>query len=141
MFVPRCPKDEQLLASNDVEGYRYYSCAQCSGVWIPGAELDKALRPGCVDLFRNPPSPVASAIQCATCGESCLSFKHRDCALDVCSKCHGVWLDPGEASRIKDQFPERSDLVRADEERTRAKGEPGDSTSDLLTVLLLQLGL
>jgi hypothetical protein len=32
-----------MLASNDVAGYRYYSCEGCRGLWIPGASLHRAL--------------------------------------------------------------------------------------------------
>src|SRR5688572_32070188 len=112
-----CPRDRQILASNDVSGYRYYSCEQCQGFWIPGASLHRVLSAKGITELRVVPRGDKSEIRCPDCLTDCDSLLIEGCRLDPCPRCHGVWLDPGEAGRIRRLFPEGSAVVIADEDR------------------------
>lgn len=110
-----CPRDQQILASNDVSGYRYYSCETCHGFWIPGATLHRVLTARGIPALRAAPRSGPSDTRCPDClvdGESLLI---DGCKLDQCPKCRGVWLDSGEARRVRQLFPEGSAVVLADE--------------------------
>ena len=58
---------------------------------------------------------------CADCQTLCDSIVIRGCRLDRCPICHGVWLDAGEAQRVKHLFPDNSTVVDADKNRAKAK--------------------
>ena len=116
-----CPRDRQPLASNDVHGYRYYSCEECGGSWIPGDSLDRVLSVrGAADLTGIRPASVGDLF-CPGCRALCDPVVIKGCHLDVCPRCHGVWLDVGEAQHVMHLFPEGSALVDADEDRAAGR--------------------
>jgi len=112
-----CPRDRQILASNDVSGYRYYSCELCSGYWIPGATLHRVFTAQGIRELRVGTRAEKGEIRCPDCHTDCVSLVIEGCRLDRCPKCHGVWLDAGEVQRLKRLFPEASPVVLADESR------------------------
>jgi Zn-finger nucleic acid-binding protein len=112
-----CPRDRQILASNDVSGYRYYSCEQCHGFWIPGAALERVLSAKGITELRALPRGGPSEIRCPDCRTNCDSLLIERCRVDPCPRCHGVWLDSGEVRHLKRLFPEGSAVVIADAER------------------------
>ncbi len=109
-----CPRDQQILASNDVSGYRYYSCEQCHGFWIPGAALHRVLSESSIVELRAVPRASPSEVPCPDCRAAADALMVEECRLDLCPRCHGVWLDPGEAHRLRRLFPEGSAVVMAD---------------------------
>lgn len=63
--------------------------------------------------------------------------------MDWCPRCHGVWLDAGEAQRVKRLFPEGSAVVDADQSREpngRQSALGAVSAVDLVGNLLALLG-
>lgn len=54
-------------------------------------------------------------VRCPDCMADCESLLIDGCKLDHCPKCRGVWLDSGEARRVRRLFPEGSAVVLADE--------------------------
>src|SRR5262245_58613783 len=113
----RCPNDREILASNDVHGYRYYSCETCGGNWIPGRWLHQALSARGIEELRLLPNASPSAFHCLDCHVACEAMKIEGCTLDVCGACHGVWLDFGEVQQVKMLFPKGSAMVDADADR------------------------
>ena len=113
----RCPRDGERLASNDVSGYRYYSCERCGGYWIPGASLNRALSIRGIEELRALSSARASELRCPDCRGACEAIDIKGCTLDCCGQCHGVWLDTGEVRRVSRLFPEGSAVVDADANR------------------------
>ena len=107
------------MASNDVDGYRYYSCEKCVGRWIPGEAIDRAMtKRG----FHNLPaftSPVSTVILCPCCKAACRIIKIEKCEVDVCEKCHGIWIDRDEVLRLESLFPQDSSIIDAEQSRGR----------------------
>ena len=62
-----------------------------------------------------------STIHCPDCHSQCVLVTVKDCRLDTCTKCHGVWLDAGEVLRVRDLFPEDSPIVDAEQNRVAGK--------------------
>ena len=42
----------------------------------------------------------ASEIDCPKCDGKLVESDFHGVSIDVCNKCHGVWLDPGELAQI-----------------------------------------
>ncbi len=118
-----CPRDRQILASNDVGGYRYYSCELCNGFWIPGASLQRALSAQGITELRAVPRGDKGEIRCPDCLTECDSLLVEGCRLDLCPRFHGVWLDSGEVRRVRRLFPEGSAVVIADEDRSSKESQ------------------
>jgi Zn-finger nucleic acid-binding protein len=119
-----CPRGHGVLASNDTRSFRYHSCEQCSGYWIPGRVLDRVLLPGSIEELRSAPSS-AGQLNCPACRTKCQAVTLDGCVLDQCLRCHGVWLDGGELQRVKRLFRSESPVVLADDDRQRQ--EEGDA--------------
>lgn len=130
-----CPRDRQILASNDVSGYRYYSCEQCHGFWIPGASLHRVLSARGITDLRGVPRSGPSEMPCPDCHAHCDSLVIEGCRLDHCPSCHGVWLDSGEVRQVRRLFPDGSAVVMADESR------PSKETQQALLAYSLVDGL
>jgi len=138
-----CPRDQQILASNDVNGYRYYACEHCGGSWIPGAALDRVLSDqGIVKLKSVRPTSVGDLF-CPDCHDLCEPVVIQECRLDLCPRCHGVWLDAGEAEKVRLLFPDDSAVVDADKDRSKSRNNQtplvAASAADLVGNLLLTL--
>jgi Zn-finger nucleic acid-binding protein len=113
----RCPFDREILASNDVGGYRYYSCERCGGYWIPGGAIHQALSVRGILELGAVPAVGRSTLCCPDCQAHLEIIHVHGCVLDSCGRCHGIWLDAGEAQRVRRLFPEGSAVVDADESR------------------------
>jgi Zn-finger nucleic acid-binding protein len=116
-----CPIDLEVLASNDTQHYRYYSCERCGGCWIPGSLLRRVLSARGVKDLKDIPSMGKSLIHCLDCHSECVIVSVQGCRLDSCSKCHGVWLDAGEVLHVRNLFPEDSPIVDAEQSRIAAR--------------------
>lgn len=128
-----CPRDSAILASNDVQGYRYYSCTTCRGVWIPGACIDRAM--AAHDMHSLPEIATAStaAIPCPGCNAQSAIVAIEGCEVDICRACHGVWIDGNEVLRLKAIFPQRSAILLA----ARTGYRKNDwTTADLILTML-----
>lgn len=113
--LKRCARDSALLASNDVDGYRYYSCPKCFGFWIPGSALRKAMRlEAAQGIIGALPWAAAPALPCPNGDGTLVMVIVRVSEIDICPRCHSLWLDGREAVAIANCFRERSPIVEAD---------------------------
>lgn len=112
-----CPRDHTSFTSNDANGYRYYSCSHCKGFWLPGASIQRAMSTQGVSELQVAPRGPRSRIRCPECRSEFELLTIGGCHLDICPRCHGVWLDSGEARRIRRLFPEGSAVIIADKTR------------------------
>jgi uncharacterized protein len=118
MILLNCPRDHGILAFNDTRSFRYHSCEQCSGYWIPGRVLSAVLLPESIEELRSAPSS-SGKLNCPTCRAECQAVTIDGCFLDQCLRCHGVWLDGGVVQRLKRLFRPESPVVMADDDRQR----------------------
>ena len=102
-----------MLASNDVQNYRYYSCAACGGILIPGGCVDQAM--AAHDMHSLPAISAAStaAIPCPGCKAQGAIVMAEGCEVDVCRTCHSLWIDGDELLRLRALFPEKSAILLA----------------------------
>ncbi len=103
-------------------------CAKCGATWFDGGELERIAAKQIVDLYSGDPAaasrcwkcgevvgtsraPGVGPASCAHCqarlGRSCPAcsarmgvLEHAGVLVDVCGKCHGIFLDRGEFDLI-----------------------------------------
>ena len=120
-----------------------YSCGACLGIWIPGAALHRALSARGVGELRAAAVARPDGPPCPDCAASCGTLVAEGVTLDTCPRCRGVWLDYGEAVKLRPWFPDGSAVVAADAGRGATKAEKAAGgaavvigVADLLTALL-----
>lgn len=102
----RCPKcGPQLLAAFERTGV--LRCATCSGFWVPPEELTS---PGSLELLTerdlHPSAPLEQDQRTGPCpaGHGLLrrarATNEDPYFVERCARCGGIWLDPGEWSRL-----------------------------------------
>jgi Zn-finger nucleic acid-binding protein len=102
---------------------RGLQCSQCEGYWVSQSVLDEVTKH--VDVRwaekRKVPHPELQVkpIRCPGCGIPTVMRKvpspqDKKVIMDVCPTCHGVWLDGGEmtAIREKNALSAMADLIR-----------------------------
>ena len=108
MNCPRCDKVMTPALQEDVE---VQQCPQCEGHWLEGEDLRRLESTVNVRLFewrRLPPEEVQTReVACPRCRPRAVMKKVRSerdqyVLLDVCERCHGVWLDGGELRAIQE---------------------------------------
>jgi Zn-finger nucleic acid-binding protein len=94
--------------------------------------LDRALSERGVQELRTVSPASASTVSCPDCQAAFKAIVVDDCTLDLCQRCHGVWLDPGEAQRVSWLFPEDSAIVDADGSRATQKSSKGAAAASVV---------
>ena len=113
------------MATNDVDGYRYFSCAMCFGHWIPGRVTRRVLRePFAVRASGNPARH--SAIACPACARPLEGLTVQACELDVCPTCSGLWLDGHEIVKLEPMFADGSQIVSSARDWEREPRSPSE---------------
>lgn len=106
-----CPHHQILLEQATILGVQIDYCSQDYGLWFDEHELreakdtrDRDLRWLDVDLWKDPTKFVLSQKQ-KLCPKDRLPmyevlYGDSGIKVDVCSLCHGIWLDRGEFKNI-----------------------------------------
>ena len=94
----RCPDDAHLLQVETSGKVTFAVCRHCDGIWfsreaIEGRDRVSLSEP--VSVLRKNDNPE-QARSCPQCGFRLDKEKVEEIVIDVCPKCGGVWLDPGE---------------------------------------------
>ena len=108
-----CPNDHRPLETVGVQSLQIHRCSTCHGTWCEADELrllkDKADHGDYCwidfDLWKDADKFRAGEHARYRCprDQSDLTTVHygqSPVSIDVCSKCHGVWLDRGEFDAI-----------------------------------------
>jgi Zn-finger nucleic acid-binding protein len=117
-----CPNCHLKLEGVDVAGVRLDRCPKCQGIWFDKNEL-KVLRERQhdgdyrwidVELWRDLDKFRARQQKECLCpkdGHPLTTVRYGDSgvSVDVCSTCHGIWLEKGEYQRILDYLEETVD--------------------------------
>ena len=106
-----CPRCDKVMTPVHPEGAEAQQCPQCEGHWLEGEDLRRVESTVNVRLFewRQLPSQEVQAreLPCPRCRPRAVmkkvrSERDRHVLLDVCERCHGVWLDGGELRAIQE---------------------------------------
>lgn len=110
-----CPECQVQLVRSETEGVQIEACPTCGGIWFDGGEL-KALaqkRPGVLasvehrhdpDSHADPAAPRLGGRLCPACQVPMREFQFPwapGVLLNGCDRCHGIWADDGELSRVE----------------------------------------
>ena len=116
MECPKCRgvalRSRTLHRANRTVDY----CPQCRGVWFDRAELEALLSVAVKDLS-VPPEARDVPRTCPRCGEKLFRFRYPQTYVnvEVCRKCRGLWLDPGELKEIRAVRERLQETDRLDE--------------------------
>src|SRR5262245_33081008 len=101
---------------------RGLQCSQCEGQWVSHSVLKEVSQHVDVRWYekRHLDAKLQVApIRCPACGIPTVMRKEpspqdRKVIMDVCPTCHGVWLDGGELTAIREKgaFAAFADLLR-----------------------------
>lgn len=119
----RCPACGSELAEMAVADLRVDVCrGGCGGIWFDHRELAKvddreeSAGQTLLDIERRPDVQVdhGALRVCPRCGRPHIMTRHfyspkREVEVDECSRCEGVWLDPGELATIRAQFADAAE--------------------------------
>jgi len=77
-------------------------CPKCKGIWFDEDELNKLFESASKDLSILPGAQKTDK-QCPNCGRMLYEFQYPQTLVkvDMCRKCDGVWLDPGELTELR----------------------------------------
>ena len=109
LSCPRCagaPPLTNTLGLGATEGLTLDACAACHGTWLDGAEVATAF-PGLGrhhqrigELLGRGGRRGGGIASCPRCGSEPIEFPFLDLRLDLCSACHGLWLDGDEVAAV-----------------------------------------
>ncbi len=123
----KCPRDETELRSRKYEAdIDVDACPSCGGIWLDKDELEVIQESKehdyTAELGRMPELGIQAyalarqklqqTISCPNCAAEMEGCEYARCSqvmIDVCPKCHGIWLDKGELEALE-VFFERSRL-------------------------------
>lgn len=112
IMCPRCNKGLVCATIDDVvTEYSVFQCPSCEGYWFgKSSELSELSKVSDLKIleFTHMPSveEQMEPLLCPNCEDKPLMDKvehrkDRRAIMDVCPKCHGVWLDRGELEAIQ----------------------------------------
>jgi Zn-finger nucleic acid-binding protein len=110
----KCPACKSPLREKGAGGMTLDVCyGGCGGIWFDATELERVEARAATTLHTIWQAPVANvkklaeARMCPRCAEQPLERKWfsdlQKVEIDQCPKCGGIWLDPGEFTRIYEE--------------------------------------
>jgi len=114
-----CPKCNGELEEKIVENVTVHVCWVCEGIWFDAGELDKVLDNDALDfkhinidrkelagtdLTKEMIEEFDKKVgKCPRCADDTImgKIKSKNILIDICSKCHGLWLDGGEIKHLR----------------------------------------
>lgn len=120
LVCPKCGGELQAIIYEDIEVDR---CCQCSGIWFDSLEAEqlKDLKGSeNIDIgkfdWENHQGSLEDRINCPRCAIpmiKILDFDKHPIWYEHCPQCQGIWFDPGEFKKFKDNFSEPKLLSKA----------------------------
>jgi Zn-finger nucleic acid-binding protein len=144
LLLRDCPRDRARLAPHaEKHGARHVTidvCPACGGAYLDHDELSLLVPDAKVAAhFQRllTGEPVGEAL-CAGCGGLMRLRFGADVEVDVCEKCHGVWLDRGELERLAAlharDLPDETRGMKLAREAAKFDGKPPREASPLYVV-------
>jgi len=152
MQCPNCKHELKKFIYKDIN---LDQCISCGGMWFDGGEFrsakdkeDEFLRWFDIDLFADPRQFKGgnSTMNCLNDKEPLyeILYNNADVKVDVCRKCHGIWLDKDEYENIvadlkRTVFREdaKQYLAHLEEQLKQIFTGPEDPISELLDAYMV----
>jgi len=112
----RCPRCSLALLDSSPDRkfpeVHALHCDKCDGLWMAQSDLhrlEQAVDVSWIEVRHVPPPEIqAELLTCPACSPArhlnkVQSDRDRKVVLDVCDRCHGVWLDGGELRAIQEK--------------------------------------
>jgi Zn-finger nucleic acid-binding protein len=113
----KCPRTGIPLTEINIQGIQVDISKACGGVWFDnfelnqfdeahedaGEELSKLLNKYCKDGIDVDKKILCPCCETVTLQRHYFSIK-KTVEIDECPKCGGVWLDPGELEKIRNEY-------------------------------------
>lgn len=102
MQCPRCRNRPLTTHRQRASGVAVDVCALCRGILFDAGELDRILDVAARDLRPPTRTDHAPTVLCPRCFSPMTAFEYPQtmAVVDMCPKCHAVWLDGGELAEI-----------------------------------------
>ncbi len=102
MYCPRCFNVElapRVVKDSDVI---LYCCPHCKGIWFHRGQME-AVMPKAIKDIHVPSDAALGSRPCPDCSEPMHVFYYPQTMveIDMCSRCLGLWMDPGELREIQ----------------------------------------
>lgn len=115
----RCPLDQSILQKHEEGEAQIFYCETCHGLWLSREQLSRFLRNPAVatalpkvKVFSGKHVDFTSPRLCPLCKSAALFTKAVDgVEIDLCSRCHGIWLDAGELDLIIKRYQRKKKLA------------------------------
>lgn len=103
MQCPKCLNVELKKSRVKQTGTVIDRCLSCGGIWFDGGELEAVMKEAVKDLKVSPLAKESPFRFCPHCGAGLFEIQYPQTLVkvDVCKKCHGLWVDAGEFQEIK----------------------------------------
>jgi Zn-finger nucleic acid-binding protein len=109
----RCPRCKVQTTRIEYEGAPVRICGQCGGYWVTRialkaianrreTEFNEVVQERFLQIAEE--SNSTEQLLCLTCGKHMVKEQFKDwddIIIDLCKKCGGIWLDPGELEKIQ----------------------------------------
>jgi Zn-finger nucleic acid-binding protein len=106
----RCPVDQQLLLAPGPGSLAGHQCATCAGRWFRAATMRQLAGAGTRHLERlvqrtghatDGATVSPSRRCCPDCTLALLGYRVDGIEVELCGRCHGLWLDARELDAIR----------------------------------------
>ena len=135
-----CPRDKGMTLQPFRQGrYPRFECPMCSGMFVAERDLMQTLGYKDDRKFEavakvKVANVKDSSLKCPHDGALLKALKFLNTELDVCAKCHGLWLDYGEMEKVFRRLDDEVVKARPDSRkpgvRTVIEYEAPDTSAD-----------
>jgi len=117
-----CPRDGARMASSTDLSLRVNVCRDCSGLWVPKAQIVGRVDGEVIRKLYHAPSTRLTEIRCPADGSPMWEFSAGGILVDRCNQCGGLWFDAGELAAVMSK-------VRFTTSPAAAMAKPGEEHS------------
>lgn len=132
-----CPVDDSELLVASFGGYQVHRCTQCLGVAVSGNLLRDVRAYAALEMHKKR-DDAPSVRPCPTDAKAMKVLEYKGVAMFVCPQCLGLWLAPGQLSRLLELVgpPKQADLSKIGQSLTTVRSSVGPSGIDGLGDIL-----
>lgn len=124
-----CPLDASQMTDEPLGSEQVQRCTVCSGVFVSGHILNEVRAHSVLQFHQRSnvaatATPTLSRVTCPNDSGQMVAVTYKGIEIDVCPKCHGVWLDHGELEKITKVVrpPSRPNLAKINSKLDEIEG-------------------